>query len=145
MLGFGEGSGQGCGLDGVAPQEKAGSFCTYSWSFLLTAKLEEAGTVDFKKRPARRVGTRSRQCRAKVPGRFAFPGARNPRICSTLGLRKYFPASFRDFPGFFLGRPRTEPGKSHSLLEFSYFCLQLSFLAYSPLRRLLEANCKEES
>ena len=35
-----------------------------------SGKLEKAGTVDFKKHPARKVGTRSRQCRPKVPGRF---------------------------------------------------------------------------
>ena len=39
-------------------------------------KLEKAGTVDFKRHLTRKVGTRSRQCRAKVRGRFAFPGAR---------------------------------------------------------------------
>ena len=33
-----------------------------------------------KNTPARKVGTRSRQCQPKIPGRFAFPGARNPRI-----------------------------------------------------------------
>ena len=36
-------------------------------------KLEKAGTVTFEKHSARKVGTRSRQCRPKVPGRFAFP------------------------------------------------------------------------
>ena len=44
-------------------------------------RLEKAGTVDFKMRPARKVGTRSGQRRPNVRGRFAFPGARNPRIC----------------------------------------------------------------
>ena len=43
-------------------------------------KLGRAGTVDFKKHSARKVGTRSRQRRSKVPGGFSFPGARNPRI-----------------------------------------------------------------
>ena len=37
--------------------------------------IRKAGTVDFKKHPARKVGTRSRQCGPKAPGRFAFPGA----------------------------------------------------------------------
>ena len=50
-------------------------------------KFERAGTVDFKKHPARKVGTRCRQCRPKVPGRFAFPGARNPRI-ESISLEK---------------------------------------------------------
>ena len=72
-----------------------------------------------KKHPARKVGTRSRQCRPKVPGRFAFPGARNPRICSISRFGKYFPAISLDFLGVFLENPRKDPGNSHSLLEFS--------------------------
>ena len=83
-------------------------------------KLEKAGTVDFKKHPARKVGTRSRQCGPKVPGRFSFPGARKPIICSISRFRNIFPAIF---PGlsrsFSLGNPRTDSGNSHSLLEFS--------------------------
>ena len=43
--------------------------------FFFSEKLEKAGTVDLKKHPARKVGTRSRQCQPKVPGRFAFPGS----------------------------------------------------------------------
>ena len=43
-----------------------------------------------KKHPARKVGTRSRQCRPKVSGRFAFPGARNPRTCSISRLGNIF-------------------------------------------------------
>ena len=60
-------------------------------------KLEKAGTVDFKKHPARKVGTRSRQCRPKVPGRFAFPDAQNPRICSISRCGNIFPAIFPEF------------------------------------------------
>ena len=78
--------------------------------------LEKAGTVDFKKHPARKVGTRSRQCRPKVPGRFAFPGARNPRICSISRSGKIFPAIFpglsRSFPGEPPNRPRKQPQPS---------------------------------
>ena len=75
-----------------------------------------------KKHPARKVGTRSRQCRPKVPGRFAFPGDRNPRICSISRFKKTFPAIFpRTFPEFSSGReppnrPRKQPQFS---LEFS--------------------------
>ena len=68
-------------------------------------KLEKAGTVDSKKHPARKVGTRSRQCQPKVPGRFAFAGARNPRICSSSRSEKHFLALH--FPVVFLGNPRT--------------------------------------
>ena len=38
--------------------------------------------LSISKTPCTEGGTRSRQCRPKVPGRFAFPGARNPRIYS---------------------------------------------------------------
>ena len=48
-------------------------------------KLEKAGTVDLKKHPARKVGTRSRQCGPKVAGRLAFSSTPNPRIYSILG------------------------------------------------------------
>ena len=47
-----------------------------------------------KNTPHGRWGRRSRQCRPKVPGAFAFPGARNPRICSILRFGKIFPAIF---------------------------------------------------
>ena len=65
-----------------------------SMHVVLFRKLEKAGTVDFKKHPARKVGKRSRQCRPKVPGRFAFPGAPNPRIYSISRSQKNFPAIF---------------------------------------------------
>ena len=73
----------------------------------------------FKKHPARKVGTRSRQCRPKVPGRFAFPGALNPRFCSISRFGKIFQQFCWDFPGVFPENPRTDPGNSHSLLEYS--------------------------
>ena len=63
-----------------------------------SGKLEKAGTVNFKKHPARKVGTRSRQCGPKVPGRFAFPSARDPGICSISRFGEIFPAISRDFP-----------------------------------------------
>ena len=76
-------------------------------------KLEKAGTVDFKKDPAWKVGTRSRECRPKVPGRFAFPGARNARICSIWQFEKNIPAIFlrlsRNFPPELPHRPRKQP------------------------------------
>ena len=82
-------------------QGRAGITSIARWN-LHSEKLEKAGTVDFKKHPTRKVGTRSRQCGPKVPGRFAFPGARNPRICSISRFGYYFPAVFpvhsRSFP-----------------------------------------------
>ena len=87
-----------------------------SLTFFHSEKLEKAGTVDFRKHPARKVGTRSRQCGPKVPGRFAFPGARNPGICSTSRFGKHFPAIFpglsRSFPGEPSDRPRKQPQPS---------------------------------
>ena len=69
----------------------------------VSEKLEKAGTVDLKKHPARKAGARSRQCGPKVPRRFAFPGARNPGICSISRLERYFPAIFPGtFPEFSL-------------------------------------------
>ena len=87
----------------------------------LSEKLEKAGTVDFKKHPARKVGTRSRQYGPKVSGRFAFPGARNPENCSiSRSWKKFFQQFSRSFPGtFFLQNSCTDSGDSHSLLEFS--------------------------
>ena len=85
----------------------------------ISEKLEKAGTVDFKKHPARKVGTRSRQCGPRVPGRFAFPDARNPRIYSISRFGMIFQQFSRDFPAIFLGNPRADPRNSHSLLEFS--------------------------
>ena len=78
-------------------------------------KLEKAGTVDFKKHPARKVGTRSRKCGPKVPGRFAFTGARNPRIYSISRFGKNaatFPGLSRSFPWEPPNRPRKQPQPS---------------------------------
>ena len=88
----------------------------------------KAGTVDFKKHPARKVGTRSRQCGPKVPGRFAFPGARNPRICSISRFGKNFPAIF---PGLSRSFPRRTPEQTpETATAFS------SFLRSSRVSRL---------
>ena len=57
-----------------------------------------------KKHPPRKVRPRSRQCPPKVPARFAFPGARNTRICSS---RKNFQEFSWHFLGVFLGNPAT--------------------------------------
>ena len=89
---------------------------SHSRDTFCSEKLEKAGTVDFKKHPARKVGTRSRQCGPKVSGRFAFPGARNPRICSISRSGKIFPAIFpefsRNFPAEILHRPQKQPQPS---------------------------------
>ena len=96
-------------------------------------RLEKAGTVDFKKHPARKVGTLSRQCRPKVPGRFAFPSARNPRI-------------FRSRPG----KPNQRKGQNEKFMNFAHFCefwcfssgkqarFTLNFYSGMPLRKVHE-------
>ena len=45
-------------------------------------KLEKAGTVDFKKHPAWKVGAVQAVSTQGSRQVFAFPGARNPRMCS---------------------------------------------------------------
>ena len=57
------------------------------------------------------MGTRSRPCRPKVRGRFAFPGARNPRICSIWCFGKIFPAIFPGLSRSFLQEPPNRPRK----------------------------------
>ena len=59
---------------------------------------------------------RSRQCRPKVPGTFLLP-----KILEFVAFRdsgNFFQHLSRDFPGVFPEDPRTDPGNSHSLLEF---------------------------
>ena len=83
------------------------------------SRTREGWNCRFQKHPARKVGTRSKQFLPKVPDKFAFPGARNPRICSISWFREAYSSNF---PGTCLelsSRTRTDPGNSHSLLEFS--------------------------
>ena len=75
-------------------------------------------SVDFQKHPARKVGTRSRQCRPKIPGRFAFPGARSPRICRILRFGKKFPANFPGLSRSSPRSPRTDPGTATAFSSF---------------------------
>ena len=94
-------------------------------------KLEKAGTVDFKKHPARKVGTRSRECRPKVPGRFAFPSARNPRSCSIWQFGTFFlailPGLPRNFPPELPHRPRKQPQPSRVFWKMPKVCLSAEF------------------
>ena len=55
----------------------------------------------------------------RVPGRFAFPGARNPRICSVSRCRKIFPAIFSGLSRSF---PEEPPGQTpETATAFSSF------------------------
>ena len=109
-------------------------------------KLEKAGTADFRKHPARKVGTRSGQCRPEVRGRFAFPGAPNPRICSISRFGYIFPAIFpglsQSFPQEPPNRPRKQPqpsrGNSHSLLEFPEWQIKIILDIFSYRYRYRE-------
>ena len=88
----------------LGPQQRALLFVVIHHC---SEKPEKAGNVDFKKTPCSAGGD---ECRPKVPGRFAFPDARFGIIFSAIS---------REFPGRFLANPGTDPGNSHSLLEFS--------------------------
>ena len=81
----------------------------------------QPGTVDFKKKhPARKVGTRSRQCRPTAPGRFAFPGGWNPRICSTSRIGWKFSSNFSgSFPEFSSGTPEHTKGRKKHINFFN--------------------------
>ena len=71
-------------------------------------QLEKAGTVDFRKHPARKVGTRSRQCQPKVPGRFAFAV---PEVLEFVAFRDsgiIYPAAL---PGLSQRCPREPPNR----------------------------------
>ena len=77
-------------------------------------RLEIIRNVDFKKHPARKEWTRSRQCRPKVPGRFAFPSVWNPGICSISQFGKNIVRQFSwDCPGAFLGNQGRKNHDSH--------------------------------
>ena len=67
------------------------------------------------------MGTRPRQCGPKVPGRFAFSGARNPRICSNFrDSGKVFPAIFPEFSS------RTPAQTPETATAFSSFFQRVS-------------------
>ena len=94
----------------------------YTAQAQFSEKLEKVGTVDFKKHPARKVGTRSQQCGPKVPGRFAFPVPEILVFAAFGDSGKIFQQFSRNFPGTFLQNSRKDPRNSHGLLEFSEVC-----------------------
>ena len=105
--------------------------CSQLRPFLFQKNLEKAGTVDFKKHPARKVGTRSWQCGRKVPGRFPFPGARNPRFVAFRDSGNFFQQSSRDFP---LRTPEQTP---ETATAFSSFLTLGNMQETAEKRRLL--------
>ena len=107
-------------------------YCEFLCGFY-SEKLEKAGTVDFKKHPARKVGTRSRQCGPKVSGRFAFPGARNPRICQHFAIREKFSSNFPAvFPELSCRTPAQTP---ETATAFSSFLI--NYPVFSPSKKAL--------
>ena len=92
-------------------------------SLLLLAqsdKLEKVVTVDFKKHPAQKVGTRSRAVSTQrfVAGSpFPVPEISESKACRDSG--KLFQQFSRNCPAIFLGNPRIDPGNSHTFPEFS--------------------------
>ena len=70
------------------------------------------------------MGTRSRQCQPKVPGRFAFSGARNPRIYRVSRFGQFFPGIFSGLSlGFSSGTPEQIP---ETAIAFSSFLQRLT-------------------
>ena len=78
---------------------------------LLVRKTREGCTSISKNIPHGRSAQGSGQCGPNVCGRFAYPGARKPRI---QGISRFG----SNFPGTFLQNSRTDTRKGHSLLEF---------------------------
>ena len=84
-------------------------------------RLEFHGTVDFKKHPARKVGTRSWQCGPKVPGRFAFLV---PEILEFVAFRdsgKFFQQFSGTFREFSRRTPEQTPETATAFLSFLNF------------------------
>ena len=82
-------------------------------------KLEKAGTVDFKNTPHGSWGQGLGSVDPRFPAGLPFPV---PEILEFVAFRdsgKSFRQFSWDLPGVFLGNPRTDPGNSHSLLQFS--------------------------
>ena len=74
------------------------------------------------RRPHGRLGQGPGSVDPRFPAGLPFPV---PEILEFVAFRdsgKVFQQFSRDFPGVFLENPRTDPGNSHSLLEFSDFC-----------------------
>ena len=71
--------------------------------------------------------------RPKVPGRFAFPGARNPRICSISRVPgKFFQQFSPNFPGVFLeNSPEQTPETATAFSSFRE-CVAFSGALCSP-------------
>ena len=76
-----------------------------------------------------------------------FPVPEIPEFVACRDSGKFFQQFSRDFPGAFLENPRTDPGNSHSLLEFSdkLFILMIVFLVFLVLCMniitLLQKSC----
>ena len=89
----------------------------------LLRKLERAETVDVESAPHGRWG----QCPGSVDPRFPaglpFPAPEILEFVAPRDLRNSFQELSRDFPGVFLGNPQTDPGNSHSLLEFLIYAI----------------------
>ena len=77
----------------------------------------------------------------RFPAGLPFPVPEILEFVAFRGSGKFFQQFSRDFPGVFPENPRTDPGNSHSLLEFSEKWSSLrNALRYPPLRRKSLAN-----
>ena len=84
-------------------------------------KTREGWNCRFQKTPRPEGGDKVPAVSTQGSRQVCLPGARNPRICSILRFGIFFPAIFPGFSRSFPREPRTDPGNSDSLLEFSEF------------------------
>ena len=93
-------------------------------------------TVDFKKHPARKVRIWSGHCGLKVPGRFAFPSARNPRTQSISRFRKTSQNSLA-FPRLVLRKFQTQQ-HTYGVVSEGFFCGTFCGNSAEHLRKLAQ-------
>ena len=89
--------------------------------------------------PHGRWGQGSGSVDPKFAASLPFPVPEIPEFVAFRDSGKIFQRFSRHFPGVFLGKPRTDPGNSHSLIEFSD-CLreeQQHTIEFSTLHALL--------
>ena len=98
-----------------APRHQSVSSGPLGGLLLVQQSIEKAGTVHFKKHPAQKVRTRSRQCWPKVPAGWPFPVPEIPEFVAFRDSGKIssnFSGTSRSFPQEPPNRPRKQPQPS---------------------------------